>query len=138
MNNKANGVWQASTAVDNTSTLYVDALLSGSIQGQTPTTGTTFEIWLYGTTDGTNFTAGCSGTDGVYTADGEEDELCLAKVITVTNDPNHDYVWGPVSVAGAMGLPCLPSKWGVVFRNTSAATTHATGAANYVKFCGVK
>ena len=134
-----NGSYRQSTVVDNSSTKYVDALLGGSIQvGTTPTSGGTLDIYVYGERDDAGqYTAGCSGTDGAYTADGEEDELFHAYSITVDADSNIDYEWGPVSVAQAFG-GTLPRKWGVVFKNSTGATTHATGTNNEFRFTGVK
>jgi hypothetical protein len=138
MNNKAANVWQQSAVVDNTTDLFVDALLGGSIQaGTTPAVNGQFEIYVYGTFDGTTYTAGCSGSDAVYTADGEEDELRFLTTITVDATSDQDYVFGPVSVAQAFG-GALPSKWGVVFRNNTSVTTNATGTNNMIKFIGTK
>lgn len=138
INNKADDVWQASTVVDNTSDLYIDALVGGIIQaGTTPTDGQSFDFYAYGTYDGTNYTGGASGTDGVYTADGEEYTFPPLKFVRVDATTDQDYVWGPVSVAAAFGGK-LPSKWGVVFHNNSGATTNATGTNNEVQFIGVK
>jgi hypothetical protein len=138
LNNKASNVYQQSAVVDNTTDLFVDALLGGSIQtGTSPTANTVFEVYVYGTYDGVNYTAGCSGSDAVYTADGEEDELRFLTSITVDATSDQDYVFGPVSVAQAFG-GVLPSKWGVVVRNGTGVTTNATGTNNAVKFIGVK
>jgi hypothetical protein len=134
----ANNAWRQSAAVDNTIDLFVDALLGGSIQtGTTPTVNTVIEVYVYGTWDGTNYTAGASGSDAAYTADGEEDELRFLTSITVDATSDQDYVWGPVSVAQAFG-GVLPSKWGVVVKNGTAVTTNATGTNNACKFIGVK
>jgi len=134
----ASGSWRQSSAVDNTTNKFVDALLGGSIQtGTSPTTGTTIVVYVYGTWDGTNYTAGCSGSDAAYTADGEEDELRFLTSITVDATSDQDYVWGPVSVAQAFG-GVLPSKWGVVVTHSSVAALNATGTNNACKFIGVK
>ena len=136
----ADGNWRQSAVVDNTSNLYLDAWLGGSIQvGTSPTDGNTISIYLYGTYDGTNYTAGASGTDLAYTADGEETLLRLADVITVDATSDQDYVWGPVSVSSVFGNspPGIPSKWGVVVKNDSGAALNATGTNNEVQFVGL-
>jgi hypothetical protein len=133
-----NGSWRASTAVDNTSNLYLDAILGGSVQmGTSPTNNGTFDIYLYSTYDGTNYTGGVSGTDAAYTADGEEKLFVLVKSIIVDNTTDQDYVWGSVSVAAAFG-GTLPSKWGVVVENNTGVTTNATGTNNETQFIGTK
>lgn len=133
----ANNAYRQSTAFDNSTVRYEDGILGGSIQvGTSPTDKTTIEIFLYGTFDGTNYTAGCSGTDGAYTADGEEGLLPRAAIIYVDTTTDQDYVWGPISVAAAFG-GVMPQKFGVVVQNKSGVTTHATGTNNMVKFTGV-
>ena len=132
-----NGSYRQSTVVDNTTTRYEDAILGGSIQtGTTPTVNTTLEVYLYGTFDGTNYTAGASGTDGAYTADGEELLLRPFEIIQVDATSDQDYVYGPGSVKAAFG-GVMPIKWGVVVKNASGVTTNATGTNNITKFTGV-
>lgn len=134
-----NGSWRQSAVVDNTANKYLDALVMGSVQvGTTPTVGNVIEVYAYGWIDAApGYTAGASGSDAAYTADGEEDELRLVGVITVDADSNIDYVWGPFPIAAAFG-GILPPKWGLVFKNGTGATLHATGTNNAVKFVGIK
>lgn len=133
----ADDSWRQSASVDNGTNLYIDASVGGSIQtGTTPTADNTISIYAYGTYDGTNFTAGASGSDAAYTADGEETLFKLLEVITVDATSNQDYVWGPVSVAWAFG-GALPETWGVVVHNDSGAALNATGTNNEVQFFGV-
>lgn len=136
------GSYRQSAVVDNSSNKYVDALLGGSIQvGTSPTAGNTIDILLYGERDdggGTSqYTAGCSGSDAAYTADGEEDELFPLYSITVDATSDQDYEFGPIAVAQAFG-GILPRKWGVVVKNSSGATTNATGTNNEIKYTGIK
>lgn len=135
----ANSAWRQSAVVDNTSNLYVDALIGGSIQvGTSPTTQTTINIYAYGTFDGTNYTGGASGSDAAYTADGEETRFKLLESIVVDNTSDQDYVWGPTSVCAQANWPVLPSKWGIVVSNATAVALNATGTNNICKFTGVK
>lgn len=137
-----NGSYRQSTAVDNSSNKYVDALVGGSVQaGTSPTSGGTLDFFVYAERDdggGTSqYTAGCSGSDAAYTADGEEDELFSLYSVTVDATSDQDYEWGPVSVAQAFG-GVMPRKWGVVLKNSSGVTTNATGTNNEVRFAGIK
>ena len=132
----ANNAYRQSTAFDNSTVRYEDGILGGSIQvGTSPTDKTTIEIFLYGTFDGTNYTAGCSGTDGAYTADGEEGLLPRAAIIYVDTTTDQDYVWGPISVKEVFG-GVMPQKFGAVVLNKSGVTTNATGTNNIMKFTG--
>lgn len=133
-----NGSWRQSTAVDNSSNLYVKAHLGGSVQtGTTPTDGGTLDFYIYATYDGTNYTGGCSGTDSAYTADGEEDELIFIGSVTVDATSDQDYVFGPWPVDVLFG-GVLPQKWGVVVENNTGVTTNATGTNNETQFIGIK
>lgn len=136
-----NGSWRQSAVVDNSSNKYVDALVGGSLQvGTSPTDKGTIEIYAYAEYDdgaGTSqYTAGCSGSDAAYTADGEEDELILLSVVTVDTTTDQDYVWGPVSLGQAFG-GVIPRKWGIVVKNGTGVTTNATGTNNEIRYTGI-
>lgn len=136
-NGLSNNTYQQSDVFDNSTTRYEDGALGGSIQvGTTPVDKSTIEIFLYGTFDGTNYTSGCSGSNGAYTANGEEGLLPRAAIIYVDTTSDQDYVWGPVSVRAAFG-GVMPQKFGAVVLNKSGATTHATGTNNIMKFTGL-
>lgn len=134
----ADGSWRQSTAVDNSSNLYLDAHLGGSVQvGTSPTAGNTIDFYIYATYDGTNYTGGASGTDGAYTADGEEGLFRWIGSIEVDATSDQDYVFGPWSVGELFG-GSLPQKWGVVVENNSGAALNATGTNNETQFLGIK
>lgn len=134
------GVYRESTVVDNTTDKYVDAILGGSIRTGdiAPTDGATIEIYAYGSWTGdAPYTAGCAGTDGTYTANGEEGLLRLVETIVVDTDTANDYVFGPVSMAGVFG-GILPSKWGIVVLNSSGQDLDDTSANHVIEYQGVK
>ena len=134
----ADAAYRQSTVVDNTSNEYIDAQIGGSIQvGASPVANESIYIFVYGSYDGTSYTAGCSGTDGAYTADGEEGLLKMLEEIVVDGTANQDYVWGPCSVAEKFG-GVLPRKWGIVVKNDTGGALHATGTNNEVKYTGIK
>lgn len=133
----ADGSFRQSASVDNDTNAFFDAQVGGSIQvGTTPTAGENIQILAYASYDGTNFTAGASGSDAAYTADGEEGLLKLLEVIEVDATSDQDYVWGPVSVAQAFG-GILPVDWGIIVKNDSGAALNATGTNNEVQFTGI-
>ncbi len=135
----ANGSWRQSASVDNTTNKYVDALVGGSVQtGTTPTANTSIDIYAYGQYDGSaEFTAGCSGSDAAYTADGEETLLRYLGSIVVDATSDQDYEWGPWSVASAFG-GIMPQRWGLVAENNTGATLNATGTNNETLYTGIK
>jgi hypothetical protein len=135
----ADGAYRQSAAVDNSVNLYVDALVGGSVQtGTSPTANTTIRVYAYGQrSDDGDYTAGASGSDAAYTADGEEGLLKLLEIIVVDATSNQDYEWGPVSVAQAFG-GILPRKWGLVVLNSTGAALNATGTNNEQKYVGIE
>lgn len=135
----ANGIWRQSASVDNTSNLYVDALVGGSIQvGTTPTLGGTIDIYAYGQYDASGeYTAGASGSDADYTADGEQYLLKPVATIIVDADSDIDYEWGPTSIAQAFG-GIMPQRWGLVVENNTGSTLNATGTNNKTAYTGIK
>lgn len=135
----SDGSWRQSDSVDNTTNKYLDALIGGSTQtGTSPTAGRTIDIYAYGQYDGSSeFTAGASGSDAAYTADGEETSLKLIGVVQVDGTSNQDYEWGPFSVAAAFG-GLMPQRWGLVVENNTGAALNATGTNNEVVYTGIK
>lgn len=141
----ADGGYRESTAVDNSTNKYVDALVGGKIQIGAPGADGTIAIYAYGSYDGTEYTAGVTGTDGTITwgttgstgLDGFNNLPLLGVVSVDATDDNDDCRWGPFSVAQAFG-GVLPTKWGVVVKNSTGASLHATGTNNECQFQGIK
>lgn len=141
----ADGGYRESTVVDNTTNKYLDAFVGGKIQIGAVAADGTIAIYAYGTYDGTEYTAGLTGSDGTVTwgTTGTTGvvgylNLPLLGVVSVgTTDDNDDVRWGPFSVASAFGA-CLPSKWGIVIKNSTGTALHATGTNNEAQFVGVK
>jgi len=133
-----NGSWRQSAAVDNTTNLYIDALVGGSVQtGTSPTAGGTIDIYAYGQYDASGeYTAGASGSDASYTADGEESLLRHVASIVVDADSNIDYEWGPVTIARCFG-GVMPQRWGLVAENNTGVALHSTGTNNETIYTGI-
>jgi hypothetical protein len=134
----ANGSWRQSTAVDNTSNLYMDVLVGGSVQtGTTPTANTTIDIYAYGQYDGSGeYTAAATGSDAAYTTDGSEGLLKFVTSIVVDDTSDQDYEWGPIALAQVFG-GVMPQRWGLVAENNTGATLNATGTNNETVYTGI-
>ena len=133
----ADGSWRQSDSVDNGTNLYVDALVGGSVQMAASTLNSTVDIYAYGTYDDGTFSGGASGSDGAFTANGNERAFKYLGSVVSGSTSNVDYVWGPFSVAAAFG-GTLPEQWGIVYENNSGASLHATGTNNEVQYQGVE
>lgn len=132
-----------STAVDNSSNKYVDALVSGSVVvGTTPTINTTIAIFVYAQHDDTpTYQDVFDGTDSAETVTsagvlaGVVRLLGTLKVDATTTD--RIYYLAPTAVAPLFG-GVLPKRWGLfVSHNTGAALKSSTNSGNF-KYTGIK
>jgi hypothetical protein len=135
LNSLGSGSARQSVAVDNSTNLYDDVLIGGSFQPGTITASasTVISIFVYALTDGTNYSAGCSGTDASYTMPTYVGDLILIAQVPMQASNTIEYIL-PKSVALAFG-GTLPLKWGVVVQNSTGATLNASG--NALSYTGV-
>jgi hypothetical protein len=122
---------RGSTAVDNSTNLFTDALVMVQAKTAASSTSSTgfVDVYAFACVDGgTIFSGGASGADGAFS--GPLPSLVrLGRLPTVANSTVYD--GGPWSVASAFG-GSLPQKWGVVVDNESGATLDAsTGEVIY-------
>lgn len=121
---------RASTAVDNTTNLFLDALVQVNVTLSATATANdkAVYVWAYGTADGgTTYTDGVTGTDAAFTRT-DPPNLRLIGVLS-TPTASNSYKSGPMSVAAAFG-GILPDHWGVVVQNFSGSAFTA-GAVLY-------
>jgi hypothetical protein len=114
-----------SAAIDNSTTLALDYLVSGKIRtGTSPTASRSIEVWAVGSWDGTNWPDVFDGTESAETitsADIKASICRLVAAVTTSATSNVDYPFGPVSIASLFG-GVVPPKF-VLF------VTHSTGVA---------
>jgi len=125
----ANNGQRQSTAIDNTSNLYLDALVFVKIKSASASTSSTgtANIYAYGTADGgTTYTDGATGTDGSITLTSPPNMRIIGIVNIVANSVTYEA--GPFSVAAAFG-GVLPDHWGIVVENKSGAAFDGTTAS---------
>jgi hypothetical protein len=127
-----NGAGRASTAVDNTTNLFLDALVQVKIKTSASALGNDklVYVYAYGTSDGgTDYTDGITGTDAGFTATNPPNVKLLGTINAVASSTT--YVGGPWSVANAFG-GVLPDHWGIFVVNFTGQTLDASvGSAWY-------
>lgn len=125
-----------STAVDNSSNLYLDYLVSGKITtGTSPTTARSIQVWAVGSWDGTNWPDVFDGTDSAetITSANHKNSVCrfLAEMATdATSD--RTYHFGPVSIASAFG-GVLPKSFVVFVTHNTAVNLNSTAGNHQIR-----
>jgi hypothetical protein len=130
------GSARASTVVDNTTNLYLDALVQVQTKtGTGPAVPNIINVYAYATVDnGTTYSDGATGSDAGITLTAPPNAVLIGSI----NVPaaSTSYKSGPMSVAAAFG-GILPAKWGVIIENQSGTTLSATGGDHVVQYQGV-
>lgn len=121
-----------STQIDNTSDLYIDAHVSGTISvGTTPTVNTQIQVWVWGsnvslattpidTLDGTDSAETLTNTGVLLTLR----QLAIINVLATTSDVAYPII--TTSVRGALGLDALPKFWGLFVSHNTAVNLRNT------------
>jgi hypothetical protein len=130
----ANNGQRSSAAVDNTSNLFLDVLVS--VKTKTNAAGTsatgTLNIYAYGTTDGGSTYGGGEtgmGTDAGVTLTSPPNIVLIGVINCVANATT--YQKSAMSIAQAFG-GTMPDHWGIVIENkTGAALDASVSSANY-------
>ncbi|MHB2015318.1 MAG: hypothetical protein ACYCW6_00060 [Candidatus Xenobia bacterium] len=130
----ANGSSRQSAVVDNSSTLYDDALLSLIVATGSGTIGNgRLMIWGYGLMDTTpTYTDGCMGADAAFSGTPSNGTNMKLIGVVYAGAASTTFDAGPFSVANAFGGR-LPEKWGVVVQNdTGVPLSSAAATLEYI------
>jgi hypothetical protein len=129
-------VGRNSTAIDNSTNLFLDALLFLEFETGTVSGNKQVLLYVYGTADGgTTYTEGVTGTDASFTRKDPTTLRPLAVIPAVTNATVHKA--GPFSVAQAFG-GILPDHWGIVVCNDTGAALSGTAGNNKAFYQGIQ
>lgn len=132
-----NAAARASTAIDNSTNVFSDALVFAKVKtGGSGTTSTGYvSLFAYGTADGgLTYTEGASGSDASITLTTPTNARLLGVINTVANSTT--YYGGPFNVAQAFG-GVMPDHWGVIVDNESGGTLDSTSGNFAVFYQGV-
>jgi len=134
----ASAASRGSAAIDNSTTLFLDALIivrsktaAGTIGGDK-----CLYVYAYGTVDGgTTYGGSATGTDATITLASPPN----VRLVGIVNMPvaATQYDAGPFSVAAAFGGN-LPQKWGIIITNATGLALSATGTDHVVRFQGIQ
>jgi hypothetical protein len=134
-----------SAQIDNTSNLYIDAIVRGQVTvGTTPTVNTNILVYVWGahTSLGTTALDVLDGTDSTETLTSvgvRNGMLALAAVLDVdATTSNRVYYAKPFSVAQALGLQTLPKFWGLFLTHNTGVNLNSTGGNHVWEYVGVK
>jgi hypothetical protein len=124
-------VGRQSTAVDNTVDLAIDSLVTVKFtSGTTPTVGTQYEIWAFGSSDNVpNFSGNAGPSDNGFTPTDKTTLKLLEIIPNLVTTSNLTYVGGPYSIQNAFG-GTMPRKWGLFFVHNTGVALNAT-AGNF-------
>jgi hypothetical protein len=127
----ANNGQRSSAAVDNTSSLFLDALVQIKIKSGASGVSSVgvVNVYAYGTSDGgTTYGGGETGmgTDASVTLSSPPNIRLIGTINVVGNATT--YASGPFSVAQAFG-GILPDHWGIVIENKTGAALDGTTAS---------
>lgn len=125
-----------SAAIDNTSLLVLDYLVSGKITtGTSPTTAKSIDVWAVGSWDGTNWPDVFDGTESAETITSSEIKasVCryVAQMATIATS-NVAYHFGPVSLAAAFG-GVLPPKIVLFVTHSTVAALNSTAGNHQIR-----
>lgn len=125
----ANNGQRGSAAIDNTTNLFLHALVFLKIKSASASTSSTgyVNVYAYGTADGgTTYSDAVTGTDAGQTLTSPPNLRLIGTMNMVANAVTYDA--GPFDVATAFG-GVLPDHWGIVVENKSGAAFDGTVAS---------
>lgn len=128
----ADSAARQSTAIDNSTNLFLDALVFLKLKSGASSVSATgvANIYAFGTADGgTTYTEGAGASDAAITLVSPTNLRFVGSVNMVANATIYD--GGPFSIAAAFN-GVLPQKWGIVVENkTGAAFDGSVASAWY-------
>ena len=124
----ANGSGRGSTAIDNSTNLFISADIRVRIRTNAAGTSSTgyVEVYLIRSEDGTNYGDGFGGTDAAYTP---VNALLLGTINAVANATTYQKVFDTAE----LGLT-LPAKWCIGIVNRTGAALDSTAGNHSVTY----
>lgn len=133
----SNNSARQSTEIDNSSNLYLDALVQVKIKSGASSTSATgvVNIFVFASADDqASRTENAGATDAAITLTSPTNARLIGVVNVVANATT--YYSGPFSVAAAFG-GVLPKYWGIIVQNVSGGTLDSTGGNHTLYYQGI-
>jgi hypothetical protein len=129
-----------STEVDNSSNLYVDAIITGKITTGATTADTQINIYVWGNheTIATNNLDTLDGTDSDETLDdvGHLNMFKLGAVIPVLDTTARSFIIPPFSIAQLFG-GIMPEFWGLFVSHNTGVALDTDAADHEINYTGI-
>lgn len=129
-----------SAAIDNSTDLFVDALVSGKWTAGTSPTGGEVDIWVYAAHDETptypDVIDGTSSAETFGDVNSRNSALRLAAVIAPDTTNDQVYWVAPFSVAALFG-GVMPRRWGLWITHSTGVNSNSTGGNHAWKMTGI-
>lgn len=122
----ADGAARESTALDNTTNKYEDALVHVKFTAGTVTGNKIVYIHAYGSEDGTNYDTVATGTDAAITLRSPESIPLAAIIPTPSSNVAYQKTFSIAQLFGGV----LPRKWGLIFQADGCGTA-TSGSFTY-------
>jgi len=131
------GSLRQSTAIDNSSNVFQDALVMLKIKTGTGAASTGIvNVWAYGSVDGgTTYSDGATGSDASFTPTNPANARLLG--VVNANVASTTFVGGPFSVAAAFG-GIMPDHWGIIVENKTSSTLDSTEGNHLKVYQGIE
>lgn len=135
----ASAASRESATVDNTTNLYLDALVQAKVKtnASAPTGDKQVHVWVWGAVDYTataTFPDTVTGSDAAITPNSPTQLRYLGSINCPSASTSYIKLLG--SIAEQFG-GVLPAKWGLVFTNATGNALDATGGSFEVQYQGI-
>ncbi len=131
LNSLADAAARESTAVDNGTDLFEDAIVRVSVSVGTVANEKEVRVFVYASEDGTVYEDPATGTDAALTLE----DPPVARLARIIPTPTSTKVYEAVFMVAPLFGRTMPRKWGLIVENQSGAALAAS--ANSASYSGV-
>lgn len=126
---------QESTAIVNTTGLYLDYLVAGSIMTGTTPTGGAIEVHAVGILNDTTWPDVFDGTNSAETVTSSDIKVAICRPIAslvIDTTSNRAYPFGPIGVASLFGATAPPKQFVIFVTHNTGVALNATATNHFI------